>query len=111
MTLTNNPFTGITDSIAKQNDITAITQASIERSAGTVVRAKNGEGNVKAVLIGKEQVTMQVQGYSEVDGGAKLGDEIMVSGITGKVISSSIEASVEDFQKFSAQGRALKVSN
>jgi len=88
--------------------ITAITQASIERSAGTVVRAKNGLGDIKAVLVGKETITMNVSGYSTNAAGALLGDVIKVGGKEGKVTSSSIEATVEDFTKFNAQGAALK---
>lgn len=88
--------------------ITAITQASVERAAGTVVRAKNREGDIKAVLIGKETITMNVSGYSTNSSGAALGDTITVGGKTGKVVSSSIEATAEDFTKFSAQGAALK---
>lgn len=107
MLLSGGSFAGITSSDASQAGITHITQASIEKSAGTVVRAKNGIGEVKAVLTGKEIITMNVSGYSTDADGADLGDAIKVANIEGKVISSSIEATAEDFIKFSAQGRAL----
>ena len=98
---------GVPSEVTTQG-ITAITQASVERAAGTVVRAKNREGDIKAVLVGKETITMNVSGYSTNSNGAVLGDTITVGGQTGKVISSSIEATAEDFTKFSAQGAALK---
>lgn len=107
MLLSGGTFAGITDADASQDGISHITQASIEKSAGTVVRAKNGVGEVKAVLTGKEIITMNVSGYSTNAVGAALGDDITVAGTTGKVISASIEATAEDFTKFSAQGRAL----
>ena len=104
----NPPGVGITAQAATQAGISAITQASVERSAGTVVRAKDGIGDVKAVLIGKENITMSVSGYSTLAGGAALGAPITVGGKTGKVISASVEATAEDFTRFSAEGRALK---
>jgi hypothetical protein len=87
--------------------ISAITQASAEASAGTVVRAKDGQGEIKGILMGKKTISMSVSGYSDNKEGAKLGDSITVGGVSGKVISSSIEASAEDFTKFSAEGRAI----
>jgi hypothetical protein len=108
MTLANATGVGVPVAENTQAGITAITQASIERAAGTVVRAKNGLGDVKAVLIGKEVITMNVSGYSTSAAGAVLGSDIKVGGKTGKVVSASIEATAEDFTKFSAQGAALK---
>ena len=107
MLLSGGTFEGITAEDAVQVGISHITQASVEKSAGTVVRAKNGLGDVRAVLTGKEIITMNVSGYSTNAEGAELGTDIKVANITGKVISSSIEATAEDFTKFSAQGRAL----
>jgi hypothetical protein len=108
MQLSGGDFQGITSSDASVTGISHITQASIERAAGTTVRAKDGQGNVVATLIGKESVTMSVSGYSTVEAGAALGAAITVAGYTGKVISSTIEATAEDFTKYSADGRALK---
>ena len=56
-------------------------------------------------------ITMNVSGYSTVAAGAELGDEITVAGYEGRIISSSAEATAEDFTKFSAQGRALLPDN
>ena len=108
MTLANLQGVGVPAGQNNTAGITAITQASIERAAGTVVRAKDGVGDVKAVLVGKEVITMNVSGYSTNSNGAALGDTIMVGGKSGKVVSSSIDATTEDFTKFSAQGAALK---
>ena len=99
--------TGMGVSGATQAGISHITQASVERSAGTVVRAKDGQGDIKAVLIGKEVISMSVSGYSTNATGANLGDSITVGGKTGKVTSSNIEATAEDFTKFTAQGAAV----
>ena len=108
MTLANATGVGVPAAENTQAGITAITQASIERSAGTVVRAKNSLGDIKAVLVGKETITMNVSGYSTSAAGAVLGSDIKVGGKTGKVVSASIEATAEDFTKFNAQGAALK---
>lgn len=111
MQLSGGTFAGITDGDASVEGITHITQANIERSAGTTVRAKDGQGNVVATLIGKETISMSVSGYSTVAEGAELGADITVAGYTGKVISATAEATAEDFTKFSADGRALKQSS
>jgi hypothetical protein len=107
MTLSGSPFQGIETAQNSVAGITHITQASIEKSAGTVVRAKNGAGDVKAVLTGKEVITMSVSGYSTDGQGAVLGTNIKVANTEGKVVSASIEATAEDFIRFSAEGRAL----
>jgi hypothetical protein len=110
MLLSGGTFAGITATDAVQAGISHITQASVEKSAGTVVRAKDGLGDVKAVLTGKEIITMNVSGYSTDANGAVLGSDITVANILGKVISASIEATAEDFTKFNAQGRALSLT-
>ena len=109
-TLSGTPWKGIALSDAQQTGITAITQASFDRSAGTIVKAKNNEGDIKAVLIGKEMINFSVSGYSESTG-ADLFSDIKVGQMSGKVVSASVEASVEDFQRFSAEGRALKAND
>lgn len=109
-TLSGNPWKGITNADAVQAGITAITQASVDRSAGTIVKAKDNQGDIKAVLIGKEMQTFSVSGYSEA-AGAGLFEDIKVGQYSGKVVSASVEASVEDFQRFSAEGRALKAND
>ena len=90
-----------------QPGISAITQASAEASAGTLVRAKDNKGDIVAVLVGKKTISMNVSGYSTVQDGAKLGDSITVGTVQGIVISSGIDATAEDFTKYSAQGRAI----
>ena len=87
--------------------IDGITQASTEATAGTLVRAKDGKGDIVGVLIGKKSISMSVSGYSTVNTGAALGDPITVGGVTGMITASSVESTAEDFTKFSAQGRAI----
>jgi hypothetical protein len=98
---------GVPDADVTQAGITAITQASAEASAGTIVRAKNGAGEIVGVLLGKKTISMSVSGYSSVKEGAKLGEVLRVGAVDGIVTSSSIEATSEDFTKFSAEGRAI----
>lgn len=106
-TITNQGNQAGVPNTVQQSGITAITQASAEASAGTVVRAKDGKGDIVGVLIGKKSISMSVSGYSTSATGAVLGDSIQVGGVTGIVTSSSIEATAEDFTKFSAEGRAI----
>jgi hypothetical protein len=91
--------------------ITDITQASAEISANTVVRAKDSAGEVKAILVGKKLVTLSASGYATSINGPALGAAITVGGVTGKIVSASIECSAEDFTKFSAEGRSLSFGN
>jgi hypothetical protein len=83
------------------------TSGSAEKSLGTVVRAKDAEGNVVAALVGKESYALSVTGYSTAADGPALGADISVAGLDGKVISVNIEKSVEDFSRFTAEGRGL----
>ena len=105
-TLTGLATPGVPSHVV-QAGITAITQASAEASAGTTVRAKNGQGDIVGVLLGKKTISMSVSGYSTNNKGANLNDAITVGNVSGKVTSTSIEATAEDFTKFSAEGRAI----
>jgi hypothetical protein len=87
--------------------ITHPTSASGEKSYGTIVRAKDKDGNICAALVGKASASMTVSGYSTTGTGPELGGAINAGGVSGKVISVSIEKSVEDFSKFTAEGRGL----
>ena len=87
--------------------ITDITSGSAEAVQGTVVRAKDGEGNVVAALVGKTSYNFSVTGYSTTEDGPALGGAISGAGKSGKVTSVNIERSTEDFSKFSAEGRGL----
>lgn len=84
-----------------------ITQASVEVSANTVVRAKNSQGEVTSVLVGKKITNLSASGYASNISGPPLGGAITVGGVTGKIISANIECSAEDFVKFSAEGRYI----
>lgn len=104
MTLTGTGIVGATD--ASTPGITHPSTASAEKSYGTIVRAKNSEGSVVAALVGKQSFAMSITGFSTNDG-PELGDDIEVAGVSGKVTSVNIEKSVEDFSRFSAEGRGL----
>lgn len=99
---------GVPTSDVTQAGITHITQASAEASAGTVVRAKDGQGDIIGVLLGKKTISMSVSGYSSNATGATLNEDIQVGGVTGKVVSSTVEATTEDFTRFSADGQAIE---
>jgi hypothetical protein len=105
MTLSGTGIVGAGD--ASTPGITHPTSGSAEKSYGTTVRAKNSEGDVVAALVGKESYSMSVTGYSTNADGPALGDEIEVAGLAGKVISVNVERSVEDFSRFTAEGRGL----
>jgi len=92
---------------ASVTGISAPTSASAEKVLGTVVRAKNSEGNVVAALVGKESYNLSITGFSTVADGPNLGADMDVAGLSGKVTSVNIEKSVEDFSRFTAEGRGL----
>lgn len=104
MTLSGDAEVGVDASVT---GISHPTSASAEKSYGTISRAKDSDGNIVAALVGKETHSMSVSGYSTVADGPELGAAISVGGLSGKVISVNIEKSVEDFSKFSAEGRGL----
>jgi hypothetical protein len=87
--------------------ITHVTSASAEKSYGTISKAKDSNGDVCAALVGKETYAMSVSGYSTSANGPNLGDAITVGGLSGKVTSVNIERTVEDFSRFSADGRGI----
>ena len=93
---------------ASTQGITHPSSGSAEKVLGTVVRAKDADGKVVAALVGKESYNLSISGYSTAEGGPELGDEIEVAGLAGKVTSVNIEKSVEDFSRFTAEGRGLK---
>jgi hypothetical protein len=110
-----NSEVGTTNSNAVVTGMDFVTEASVELSAGTVVKAKNGAGDVKAVLIGKTSYTMQASGYGSANGGVFAdGTAALAAGVAfdvgaakGKITSVSIERTAEDFAKLSVTGRAL----
>lgn len=89
------------------NGISHVTSASAEKSYGTISKAKDSNGDVVAALVGKESYALSVSGYSTSANGPNLGDNISVGGISGKVTSVNIERTVEDFSRYSADGRGI----
>lgn len=86
-----------------------ITEVTIEESAGTVVRAKDGNGDVQAVLVGKTFQTLQASGYGTLATPPKLSGGIAVtsSNFSGKMTSFGIDRSAEDYARFTATAEAL----
>jgi hypothetical protein len=110
--LSNSGDVGTTNSNVNISGVDYITEVTIEESAGTVVRAKDGLGDVKAVLIGKTIKTLQASGYGSIDTPPAMGGDggIAVSGsqnFNGKMTSFGIERSAEDFAKYSVSAEAL----
>lgn len=101
------PSVGVNQTNNVAAGITEATAASLEKSAGTIVRGKDGQGDIKCVLVGKETINMTVSGYGTASDAPTLGASITANGVVGKIISSSMERSAEDLAKFSANGRAL----
>lgn len=93
---------------ATTQGITHPTSGSAEKVLGTVVRAKDADGKVVAALVGKESYNLSITGFSTQENGPSLGDPMEVAGLEGKVTSVTIEKSVEDFSRFTAEGRGLK---
>jgi len=87
-----------------------ITEVTIEEAAGTVVRAKDGAGDVKAVLVGKTLKTLQASGYGSIDTPPDMSTGIAVvagsQNFNGKMTSFGIERSAEDFARYSITAEA-----
>ena len=85
-----------------------ITEASIEESIGTIIKAKDGAGDVKAVLLAKSSKTLTASGYGTANAAPNLGQAVTGAGnFSGKIIESSWDASAEDFTKISITARGL----
>jgi hypothetical protein len=78
-----------------------ITEATVEQSVGNVVKAKDGSGDVVAVLLSKAKATMNASGYSSSSAPISLRSVATGPGFSGFVIESSMDATAEDFTKFS----------
>lgn len=109
MRLTNVGTVGVTGVTVA--GISEPTSASAEKSYGTVQRAKGSDGDVKAALVGKQSYSLSVSGYSTDAEGPELGSDISVGGLSGKVTSTNVEKSVEDFSKFTAEGRGIPAAD
>jgi hypothetical protein len=110
MRLANVGDVGTTNSNVNIAGVDYITEVTIEESAGTVVRAKDGTGDVKAVLVGKTFKTLQASGYGTVDVAPAMGNGIAVAAsqnFNGKMTSFGIERSAEDFVRYSVTAEAL----
>jgi hypothetical protein len=109
--LSNTGVVGTTNSQVTVNGVDYITEVTIEEAAGTVVRAKDGAGDVKAVLVGKTLKTLQASGYGSIDTPPDMSAAggIAVAGsqnFSGKMTSFGIERSAEDFARYSITAEA-----
>jgi hypothetical protein len=110
MRLSSAGDVGTTNSQVNIAGVDYITEVTIEEAAGTVVRAKDGAGDVKAVLVGKTLKTLQASGYGTVDVAPAMGNGIAVTGsqnFSGKMTSFGIERSAEDFVRYSVTAESL----
>jgi hypothetical protein len=100
--LSNIGTVGTSASNVSVSGVEHITEVTVEESVGTIVKAKNALGDVNAVLVAKTRKTLTASGYgSAVDApalGLKISGPANFNGITTE---TSMEASAEDFTKFS----------
>ena len=85
-----------------------VTQSSSEVEFKTIVQAKDGQGELKALLIGKKVATLSATGYVSTFAPPALNGSITVAGLTGKIVSSTLKATAEDFAKATATGKAVE---
>ncbi len=84
------------------------TNATLEIEFKTVVQGKDSQGELKGLLLGKKSASLSAEGYVSTFAPPAPGDAMTVGGIAGKIVSSSLKATVEDFAKATAQGRAVE---
>lgn len=85
-----------------------IQEVTMEESIGTIVKAKDGFGDIKAVLLAKSSKTLTASGYGVASNAPNLGTSLQgPGGFNGKVTESSWEATAEDFTKISITARGL----
>ena len=110
MRLSNVGVVGTSNSNVAVTGVDFITEVTVEESAGTVVRAKDGAGDVKAVLVGKTFQTLQASGYGTLEDPPVMGDAgiaVTSANFNGKMTSFGIERSAEDFARYSITAEAL----
>jgi hypothetical protein len=88
--------------------IEEVTQAGVEVEFKTVVPAKNGQGSIKAFLVGKKQANLTAAGYVSSFEPPAPGGAITVGGISGKIVASHLGAQAEDFAKANVTGKGVE---
>jgi len=88
--------------------LSEVTSSSAEVEFKTIVQAKDGQGELKAMLIGKKVGTLSATGYVSTFAPPALSGAITVAGISGKIVSSNLKATAEDFAKASVTGKAVE---
>ena len=99
---------GVGISSATVAGLDEVTNAAAEVEFKTIVQAKDGQGELKALLVGKKVGTLSADGYVNTFEPPALGGAMTVGGIAGKIVSSSLKATAEDFAKATAMGKALE---
>jgi hypothetical protein len=101
-----NGVTGGTSGITVAG-ISVVTSSSAGQEYGTTSKAKDADGEVKALFFSKGQYVSQVSGYTGSIGAPALGGGI--AGVDGsqKIMSSSLQASNQDFAKVTVTGKGI----
>jgi hypothetical protein len=87
--------------------ITNVTNFTDTEEYGNIARAKNCDGDVKAVFMSKGTYSSQVSGYTATIAAPALGGAI--TGVDGsqRIMSSTLEASNQDFAKVTVTGKGI----
>jgi hypothetical protein len=88
--------------------IDAVTSFTARREYTITVEAKDEEGEIAAVLEGGEKYTIEAEGYTTAANPPDLGSGISAMGLAGKVTSSEVVGSNEDFVKVRITGTGYK---
>ena len=88
--------------------IEAVTAFTARREYTITVEAKDEDGEIAAVLEGGEKYTIEAEGYTTSATVVALGGSITAMGLNGKVTSSEVVGSNEDFVKVRITGTGYK---
>jgi hypothetical protein len=88
--------------------IDAVTSFTARREYTITVEAKDEEGDIAAVLEGGEKYFIEAEGYTQAANPPALGSNITAMGLSGKVTSSEVVGSNEDFVKVRISGTGYK---
>jgi hypothetical protein len=87
--------------------ISVVTSSSAGQEYGTTSKAKGADGELKALFFSKGQYVSQISGYTGTIGAPAL--NAAITGVDGsqKVMSSSLQASNQDFAKVTVTGKGI----
>jgi hypothetical protein len=84
-----------------------VTQGEGGAEYGTIARAKDSSGKLKAYYFAKGVLTGQVTGYASTLAAPALGGTFKANGKDCTILSSQLQASNQDFVKVTASGKAI----